>query len=96
MEDGRALDPAYVTRLFRKLSAGLPPLTFHGLRHSWVSLMLAGGVDIAVISKLAGHSSVSITADIYGHLVSTVASDAMNRAAALITSTPLAQADVEA
>jgi hypothetical protein len=36
MEDGRALDPAYLTRLFQKLrkAAGqeLPPLSFHGLR----------------------------------------------------------------
>ena len=32
--NGRALDPACVTRLFRKLSGGSPRLTFHGLRHS--------------------------------------------------------------
>jgi hypothetical protein len=36
MEDGRPLDPAYVTRLFQKLRTQgepLPDLTFHGLRH---------------------------------------------------------------
>jgi integrase len=34
MEDGRALDPAYVTRLFQKIrkqGEPLPELTFHGL-----------------------------------------------------------------
>jgi integrase len=45
MEDGRALDPSYVTRLFSTLrKAGgeeLPPLSFHGLRHCSASLMLA-------------------------------------------------------
>ena len=37
MEDGRPLDPAYVTRLFQKIrlqGEPLPELTFHGLRHS--------------------------------------------------------------
>ena len=36
MEDGRPLDPAYVTRLFQKIrkeGEPLPELTFHGLRH---------------------------------------------------------------
>jgi integrase len=91
MEDGRPLDPAYVTRLFNKLRDDLPELTFHGLRHSWVSLMIAGGADLAVVSKLAGHSSVSITADIYAHLVGTVAADAVNRAASLVARTTPAQ-----
>jgi integrase len=86
LEDGRALDPNYVTRLFQKIrKAGeLPPLTFHGLRHSFVALLMASGTDIAVASKLAGHASISITSDTYGHLVGTVAQDAVNGAANLI------------
>ena len=55
-------------------STMLPPLTFHGLRHCFASLALAGGADIAVVSKLLGHASISITSDVYGHLVGTVAS----------------------
>jgi integrase len=91
MQDGRALDPAYVTRLFQWLRKGpgevLPQLTFHGLRHCHASLLIASGADIAVISKLLGHASVAITADVYGHLIGTVASDAVNRAANLIAHT---------
>jgi integrase len=98
MDDGRPLDPAYITRLFQKLRKGhraeLPYIKFHGLRHCAASLMLASGADIAVVSKLLGHSSISITADVYGHLVGTVASDAVNGAANLITRTVLAQEDV--
>jgi integrase len=90
MEDGRALDPAYITRLFQKLRKGpgeeLPAMSFHGLRHCAASLMLASGADIAVVSKLLGHASISITADVYGHLIATVASDAVNGAASLIAS----------
>jgi integrase len=91
MQDGRPLDPAYVTRLFQKLRTGpgeeLPQLTFHGLRHCHASLLIASGADIAVISKLLGHASVAITADVYGHLIGTVASDAVNGAANLIAHT---------
>jgi integrase len=98
MDDGRALDPAYITRLFQKLRKGpgkeLPYIKFHGLRHCAASLMLASGADIAVVSKLLGHASIAITADVYGHLVGTVASDAVNGAANLITRTSLAHEDV--
>jgi integrase len=81
MEDGRALDPSYVTRLFstlRRKGEELPPLSFHGLRHCAASLMLASGADIAVVSKLLGHASIAITADVYGHLVGTIAQKAVD------------------
>ena len=87
MEDGRPLDPQYVTKLFQKirtLGEPLPELTFHGLRHSWASLMIASGVDISIVSKLAGHSSVAITADVYAHMMKGVGQQAVDGAAALI------------
>ena len=100
MEDGRALDPSYVTRLFQKLrNAGadeLPPLSFHGLRHCAASLMLASGADIAVVSKLLGHASIAITADVYGHLVGTIAQKAVDGAANLIAHTVHTQHEVDA
>jgi integrase len=100
MENGRPLDPAYVTRLFQTLRKGpgekLPELSFHGLRHCAASLMLASGADIAVVSKLLGHASISITADVYGHLVGTVASDAVNGAASLIAHTVHSQQGADA
>jgi integrase len=51
MEDGRPLAPAYITRLFQAIRCQdepLPELTFHGLRHSAASLMLAGGAGSAM------------------------------------------------
>jgi hypothetical protein len=77
LEDGRPLDPAYVTRPFKRFiskATCFPPFTFDGLRHCFASLALASGADIAVVSKLLGHASISITSDVYGHLVGTVAS----------------------
>jgi integrase len=99
MEDGRAIDPSYVTRLFsilRRQGEELPPLSFHGLRHCAAPLMLASGADIAVVSKLLGHASVAITADVYGHLVGTIAQKAVDGAANLIALTTHTQARAEA
>jgi len=39
----------------------------HGLRHAAASLALAGGIDLAVISRRLGHSSAAVTARIYLH-----------------------------
>jgi len=48
--------------------AGLRKIRFHDLRHTYVSLLIASGVDVKTASILAGHSSIKITLDIYGHL----------------------------
>ncbi|MDO3396991.1 tyrosine-type recombinase/integrase [Nocardioides sp. SOB44] len=86
MEDGRPLKLQYVTRLFDRLraGAGLPPMTFHGLRHQQASLQLAAGTPLAVVSKRLGHSSVSVTADIYSHLLESTEHEAANAAASLV------------
>lgn len=88
MEDGRPLKLQYVTRLFEKLreQAGLPRMTFHGLRHQQASLQLAAGTDIAVVSKRLGHSSVSVTSDIYSHLLRSTDHQAAANAASLVPS----------
>ena len=79
-----------MTRMFqviRKQGEPLPELTFHGLRHSAASLMLAGGADISTVSKLLGHASIAITADVYAHLVAAVGQRAVDGAANLLAHT---------
>lgn len=85
-ERGRPWHPEYVTKRFAHLAyrAGLPPIRLHDLRHGQGSLMLAAGVDIALVSKRLGHSSVSITSDTYSHMLEGVGRLAAERAAALI------------
>jgi integrase len=52
--------------LATKLGLGV---TFHGLRHTHASQLIASGkVDIVTISKRLGHSSPDITLRIYAHL----------------------------
>jgi integrase len=48
--------------------AGLTGLAFHDLRHTYVSLAAAAGLDLYEVSKRAGHSSAAFTADRYAHL----------------------------
>ncbi|WP_253259752.1 tyrosine-type recombinase/integrase [Subtercola boreus] len=78
-ENGRPLRPAHISRTFETLveRSGLPHMRLHDLRHEHASLLLSGGVDIAIVSKRLGHSTIAITSDLYSHLLS----DA-NRAAA--------------
>ncbi|MDQ3964692.1 MAG: site-specific integrase [Actinomycetota bacterium] len=69
--DGLPLRPDTVSKQFRTIAkaAGLP-ISFHGLRHTHASLMLAAGTDLKVTSARLGHSSISITADLYTHVAS--------------------------
>lgn len=42
--------------------------TFHGLRHTYASLLIAGGLSPKVIQVRLGHDSITTTMDTYGHL----------------------------
>ena len=85
-EDGTDLTPSQVTKVFTRLSAsaGLRPVRLHDLRHGAASLMLAGGVDLAVVSKRMGHSSIRVTVDTYSHLLPGVGRSAAEAAEALV------------
>ena len=49
---------------------GLPSVTFHALRHTHASVLIAAGTDILTISRRLGHGSPAITLGVYGHLFS--------------------------
>lgn len=68
---GRVTDPAAISKRFRALAkeAGLPVIRLHDARHTALSQLIAAGVPIAEVSKLAGHSSIVITVDTYGHMM---------------------------
>jgi len=78
-----------VTKRFGELcdAAGVRRVRLHDLRHGSASLMLAAGIDLALVSKRLGHSSISITADTYSHLLAGVGREAAERAAALVPRT---------
>ena len=61
---------------------GLPPVTFHDLRHTAATLMLDQGVNAKVLSDILGHSHVSTTLATYAHVLP----EARVRAARLLDS----------
>jgi len=68
--DGNPRKPDGVSRDWRQLvvSKKLPKVTFHALRHTHVSQLIANGTDIMTISRRIGHSSPVVTLGVYGHL----------------------------
>jgi integrase len=78
--DGRPLPPSHLTYRWRQVVGGR--WTFHALRHTHASALIAGGVDIVTISRRLGHSSPAITLRVYAHLfhkVDTAAADAIGK-----------------
>ena len=67
---GEPLHSVNVTRsLHRALRRlGLPQRRFHDLRHTFATLALEAGEDLAMVSRALGHASVAITADTYMHV----------------------------
>lgn len=53
----------------RCLSAGVPPISVHGLRHTHASLLLFAGVSIASVARRLGHSSMNTTQKTYLHII---------------------------
>jgi integrase len=60
---GRRLDATALRRRFERArdAAGLPPLRFHDLRHTYGSLLVAGGVDLQSVKAAMGHSRITTT-----------------------------------
>jgi len=74
---GGYFNPGYLWKVFKKIlqRAGLADMRLHDLRHSTVTILLAKGVHIKVISELLGHSDIVITLRTYGHLLPSMQSD---------------------
>jgi integrase len=46
---------------------GIQPVSWHDLRHTFGSRLVAAGCDVVVVQRQMGHSRPSITLDIYAH-----------------------------
>ena len=61
----------FMGRVFKPAAraAGIPELTFHDLRHTGASLMIAAGCHVKVIAEQMGHSDGgALVLQRYGHL----------------------------
>ncbi|GMA17535.1 site-specific integrase [Deinococcus metallilatus] len=62
-----ALNPENLGRYLTQFceQAEIAPITVHGLRHTYASLMLRRGAPLEVVSRKLGHARPSFTADVY-------------------------------
>jgi integrase len=70
-EDGHPINPERLSKWFdqRVKRAALPRITFHGLRHTYVTMLLRDGQPLRVVSYRAGHSSPTVTSAVYSHVL---------------------------
>lgn len=47
----------------------LKPLTFHGLRHTHITLLLSKGVPVKTVAARVGHEDASVTLKVYSHFI---------------------------
>lgn len=67
--DGSPMHPDTITKWFRQFleDKNLPHITFHGLRHTHATLLIAQGLDVRTVSNRLGHAQTSTTLNIYAH-----------------------------
>ncbi len=58
---------------------GVPNCTFHSLRHSAASILLAMGANLHEVKETLGHSQISVTSDYYAHLFADARKEAAER-----------------
>jgi integrase len=67
--DGNTRSPNAMTKEWRRaVHAAKLKATFHSLRHTHASSLIAAGIDVLSISRRLGHGSPAITLAVYGHL----------------------------
>jgi integrase len=60
-EQGRPMDDANERAKLK------PPITFHGLRHTWASLAVMNGTPLMLVAKNLGHADTGMVEKHYGH-----------------------------
>lgn len=65
----RPLEPRLFRRHYLLLMQrlGLPPLTFHGLRHTFATRCIESRCDYKTVSAILGHASITTTLNLYVH-----------------------------
>ena len=58
-----------------------PPITFHGLRHTWASLAVMNGVPLIIVAKNLGHKDTLMVERHYGHLAPSFIKEAIRSGA---------------
>lgn len=81
-EDGGLISPDAMGKWLKKIlrKNDLPLISLHGLRHTFITLQIAAGVDVRTLQSRTGHTKASTLLDVYSHAVQS----AQDKAAALL------------
>lgn len=92
--DGSPIFPDTPSKWFQKFREknNLPPLTFHQLRHTNASLLIAQGIDAPTVGKRLGHSTPATTMKIYVHALQRPDKEAAEKLQNLFTNSKKKQA----
>ncbi|WP_163579056.1 site-specific integrase [Gracilibacillus saliphilus] len=68
---GDFIKPSYMRTVFNRTieKSGVKKISFHGLRHTHATLLLANGVHPKVVQERLGHRSIQTTLDTYSHII---------------------------
>jgi integrase len=58
-----------------------PPISFHGLRHTWASLAVMNATPLLIVARNLGHSDTRMVESHYGHLAPSYIADAIRAGA---------------
>ncbi len=69
--NGKPMFPSTLSQWFKKFleKHNLPVITFHQIRHTSATLLIAQGVDIATVAKRLGHANNTTTLNFYTHAI---------------------------
>ena len=70
-QDGKPIFPGTINHWLRGFMQknNLPDITPHALRHTFITLQLASGVDIRTIQARSGHAQASTLLNVYSHAI---------------------------
>lgn len=82
--DGQPWGASHQLRLMSEASKHAridPPISFHGLRHTWASLSVMAGMPLMVVARNLGHADTRMVERHYGHLAADFITDAVRKSA---------------
>lgn len=81
-ELGRPIREAYLPKDFKKFDFPAPNL--HELRHTYITRLILGNVDVKRVQYLAGHDDVRMTLGVYSHVMNSKPEDLIDSVTAAL------------
>ena len=80
------LYPNSLDKAFQKAvrDVGVPYISFHGLRHTFATTLLANNVNPKIVQEMLGHATIKTTMDTYSHVLPNMQKEAAKQLSAVL------------